>query len=223
MAIRPEDVRVGKSADGVNALRGKVELVEYLGREQEAAIDDRGTARGIWLRSPEKLRARRQRRSDLAAGEVRPAAPRVRRDIMALARTDERSELDWLAILCLAPSLLYVIAMFVYPFMLRGLYQPAAAEGRRLEPEELRRVLHATPINTARSRPPSCWRCRTRSSWCRRAVSRLWHAARHLVRAHHHNHPRAADLARRRSSCRKASSASTAPMAGSTRCCSAPA
>jgi putative spermidine/putrescine transport system permease protein len=40
---------------------------------------------------------------------------------MAQARTDERSELDWLAIFCLAPSLLYVIAMFVYPFMF-GVY-----------------------------------------------------------------------------------------------------
>jgi len=36
---------------------------------------------------------------------------------MARARTDERSELDWVAVLCLAPSLLYVFAMFIYPFM----------------------------------------------------------------------------------------------------------
>ncbi len=40
---------------------------------------------------------------------------------MARARTDERSELDVLAIFCLIPSLLYVILMFVYPF-LYGLY-----------------------------------------------------------------------------------------------------
>lgn len=40
---------------------------------------------------------------------------------MARARTDERSELDVVAILCLTPSLLYVIFMFVYPF-LYGLY-----------------------------------------------------------------------------------------------------
>jgi putative spermidine/putrescine transport system permease protein len=40
---------------------------------------------------------------------------------MAQVRTDDRSELDWLAIFCLAPSLLYVIAMFVYPFMF-GVY-----------------------------------------------------------------------------------------------------
>jgi len=49
---------------------------------------------------------------------------------MALTRTDERSELDLLAIACLAPSLLYVIAMFVYPFMY-GVYaslQPLKGE-----------------------------------------------------------------------------------------------
>lgn len=40
---------------------------------------------------------------------------------MARARTDERSELDVLAVFCLIPSLLYVILMFVYPF-LYGLY-----------------------------------------------------------------------------------------------------
>ncbi|MET4799313.1 sugar ABC transporter permease [Bradyrhizobium sp. LB11.1] len=46
---------------------------------------------------------------------------------MALTRSDRRSELDLLAILCLAPSLLYVLAMFVYPFVY-GIYislQPA--------------------------------------------------------------------------------------------------
>src|SRR5215472_18051598 len=40
---------------------------------------------------------------------------------MARARTDERSELDLPAILFLFPSLLYVIVMFVYPF-LYGIY-----------------------------------------------------------------------------------------------------
>ena len=40
---------------------------------------------------------------------------------MVRARTDERSELDLVAILCLAPSLLYVLFMFVYPFMY-GIY-----------------------------------------------------------------------------------------------------
>ena len=40
---------------------------------------------------------------------------------MARIRSDSRSELDVVAILCLAPSLLYVLAMFVYPF-LYGIY-----------------------------------------------------------------------------------------------------
>ncbi len=38
------------------------------------------------------------------------------------AKTGEPSELDALAIICLAPSLLYVLIMFVYPF-LYGIYQ----------------------------------------------------------------------------------------------------
>ncbi|WP_426609242.1 ABC transporter ATP-binding protein [Bradyrhizobium sp. McL0616] len=54
LAIRPEDVRLGRPADGANALRGKVELVEYLGREQEAEISLDGGAR-LWVRSLEKL------------------------------------------------------------------------------------------------------------------------------------------------------------------------
>ena len=54
MAIRPDDVRIGKTPDGVNVLSGKVELVEYLGREQEAAVAIDGQAR-VWLRTPEKL------------------------------------------------------------------------------------------------------------------------------------------------------------------------
>jgi putative spermidine/putrescine transport system permease protein len=40
---------------------------------------------------------------------------------MAPARINERSELDLLAIVCLVPSLLYIILMFVYPFLF-GLY-----------------------------------------------------------------------------------------------------
>jgi len=54
MAIRPDDIRIGKTSDGVNAVRGKVELVEYLGREQEAviAID---TETRLWLRTAEKV------------------------------------------------------------------------------------------------------------------------------------------------------------------------
>jgi putative spermidine/putrescine transport system ATP-binding protein len=46
MAIRPEDVQLG----GEGNVRGRVEIVEYLGREQEAAIRiDDGTR--IWLRT----------------------------------------------------------------------------------------------------------------------------------------------------------------------------
>jgi putative spermidine/putrescine transport system permease protein len=49
---------------------------------------------------------------------------------MAQARTDERSELDLLAVICLLPSMLYVIVMFIYPF-LYGVYaslQPLKGE-----------------------------------------------------------------------------------------------
>jgi putative spermidine/putrescine transport system permease protein len=49
---------------------------------------------------------------------------------VARPHTDERSELDWVAMLCLAPSLLYVFAMFIYPFMY-GVYvslQPLKGE-----------------------------------------------------------------------------------------------
>jgi putative spermidine/putrescine transport system ATP-binding protein len=54
MAIRPEDIRIGKSTDGTNTMRGKIELIEYLGREQEAAVMIDGEMR-IWLRTPEKV------------------------------------------------------------------------------------------------------------------------------------------------------------------------
>jgi putative spermidine/putrescine transport system ATP-binding protein len=53
LAIRPDDVKVG-GGDGSNKLRGKVELVEYLGREIEAAVMTEGQGR-IWLRTPEKI------------------------------------------------------------------------------------------------------------------------------------------------------------------------
>ncbi len=50
---------------------------------------------------------------------------------MTRRETGEPSELDWLAIACLAPSLLYVLVMFVYPF-LYGIYlslRPIKMEG----------------------------------------------------------------------------------------------
>jgi putative spermidine/putrescine transport system ATP-binding protein len=53
LAIRPDDVTVG-AGDGKNKLRGKVELVEYLGREIEAAVMTEGQGR-IWLRTTEKI------------------------------------------------------------------------------------------------------------------------------------------------------------------------
>jgi putative spermidine/putrescine transport system ATP-binding protein len=53
LAIRPDDVKVG-AGDGQYRLRGKVELVEYLGREVEAAVMTEGQGR-VWLRTPEKI------------------------------------------------------------------------------------------------------------------------------------------------------------------------
>jgi putative spermidine/putrescine transport system ATP-binding protein len=53
LAIRPDDIVVG-AGDGKNKLRGKVELVEYLGREIEAAVMTEGQGR-VWLRTPEKI------------------------------------------------------------------------------------------------------------------------------------------------------------------------
>jgi putative spermidine/putrescine transport system permease protein len=40
---------------------------------------------------------------------------------MSRARTGERSELDLMAMACLAPSILYILVMFIYPF-LYGIY-----------------------------------------------------------------------------------------------------
>jgi putative spermidine/putrescine transport system ATP-binding protein len=52
--IRPEDVRLGQEAPGVNAFRGKVELVEYLGRENEALLTLEAGAR-LWVRTAERV------------------------------------------------------------------------------------------------------------------------------------------------------------------------
>ena len=54
LAIRPEDIRLGRSTDGINTVRGAVELVEYLGREREAAVTIDSQAR-IWLRTSEPV------------------------------------------------------------------------------------------------------------------------------------------------------------------------
>ncbi|MGE5849338.1 MAG: ABC transporter permease [Candidatus Methylomirabilota bacterium] len=50
---------------------------------------------------------------------------------MRRARTGERSELDLMAMACLAPSILYILVMFIYPF-LYGIYlslRPLKVEG----------------------------------------------------------------------------------------------
>jgi putative spermidine/putrescine transport system permease protein len=50
---------------------------------------------------------------------------------MRRARTGERSELDLMAMACLAPSILYILVMFIYPF-LYGIYlslRPLKMEG----------------------------------------------------------------------------------------------
>ena len=51
MAIRPEDIRVGGNTPGI---RGRVELVEYLGRELEASVRVNDSTR-IWLRTAERV------------------------------------------------------------------------------------------------------------------------------------------------------------------------
>jgi len=52
-AIRPEDVQVGTEA-GVNQFRGKVEIVEYLGRENEGVLrlEDQSS---LWVHTPARL------------------------------------------------------------------------------------------------------------------------------------------------------------------------
>jgi len=52
--IRPDDVRLGHEAPGVNAFRGKVEIVEYLGRENEALVALEAGSR-LWVRTPERV------------------------------------------------------------------------------------------------------------------------------------------------------------------------
>jgi putative spermidine/putrescine transport system ATP-binding protein len=54
MAIRPEDIQLGPGAGGKRPVPGKVEIVEYLGREQEAAVRTEDGTR-IWLRTAAPL------------------------------------------------------------------------------------------------------------------------------------------------------------------------
>jgi len=50
MAIRPDDIQLGPGAGGAVTVPGRVEIVEYLGREQEAAVRTADDTR-IWLRT----------------------------------------------------------------------------------------------------------------------------------------------------------------------------
>jgi putative spermidine/putrescine transport system ATP-binding protein len=54
-AIRPEDVQVGSEAAAPNRFSGKVEIVEYLGRDNEAVLTLDGGA-PLWVRTPAQIR-----------------------------------------------------------------------------------------------------------------------------------------------------------------------
>jgi putative spermidine/putrescine transport system ATP-binding protein len=54
LAIRPEDIRLAPAAGAPNVFRGRVEIVEYLGREHEAAVNIDARTR-VWLRTTEHL------------------------------------------------------------------------------------------------------------------------------------------------------------------------
>jgi putative spermidine/putrescine transport system ATP-binding protein len=57
MAIRPDDIRAGSQiAPGAEDVSGRVEVVEYLGREQEAAVRINDNTR-VWLRTAEAMRS----------------------------------------------------------------------------------------------------------------------------------------------------------------------
>jgi putative spermidine/putrescine transport system ATP-binding protein len=53
-AIRPEDVQVGTDAAGINRFSGRVEIVEYLGRDNEAVLklEDQSS---LWVHTPAHL------------------------------------------------------------------------------------------------------------------------------------------------------------------------
>jgi putative spermidine/putrescine transport system ATP-binding protein len=53
-AIRPDDVVVGGNAGDPNAFRGKVDIVEYLGREDEAIVTLEAGGR-LWVRTGTRL------------------------------------------------------------------------------------------------------------------------------------------------------------------------
>jgi len=53
-AIRPEDVQVGGEAAAPNRFDGKVEIVEYLGRDNEAVLT-LASGTSLWVRTPAHL------------------------------------------------------------------------------------------------------------------------------------------------------------------------
>jgi putative spermidine/putrescine transport system ATP-binding protein len=53
-AIRPDDVQVGGDASAANAFRGAVEIVEYLGRENEAILTLEAGPR-VWVHTPARV------------------------------------------------------------------------------------------------------------------------------------------------------------------------
>jgi putative spermidine/putrescine transport system ATP-binding protein len=53
-AIRPDDVVIGGDAGGPNAFRGTVDIVEYLGREDEAIVTLEAGGR-LWVRTAARL------------------------------------------------------------------------------------------------------------------------------------------------------------------------
>ena len=55
-AIRPDDVELGPEGGRANQFRGRVEIVEYLGRENEAVLTLEAGPK-VWLRTPRSLAA----------------------------------------------------------------------------------------------------------------------------------------------------------------------
>jgi putative spermidine/putrescine transport system ATP-binding protein len=53
-AIRPDDVVIGGDAGTPNAFQAKVDIVEYLGREDEAILTLE-TGRRLWVRTSNRL------------------------------------------------------------------------------------------------------------------------------------------------------------------------
>jgi putative spermidine/putrescine transport system ATP-binding protein len=53
-AIRPDDVVIGGDAASLNAFRAKVDIVEYLGREDEAILTLEAGGR-LWVRTAARV------------------------------------------------------------------------------------------------------------------------------------------------------------------------